>query len=78
MYALYNADGSFDSYAQLTTNTSILDVSLTITTGANIKTMIIVVAGITQGDTIYAYDLQVEEGQTRTNFKPYGYEIIKI
>lgn len=78
MYALYNADGSFASYAQLTTNTSILDISLTITTGANTKTMVIVVAGITQGDTIYAYDLQVEEGQTRTSFKPYGYEIIKI
>lgn len=75
MYALYNADGSFDSYAQLTTNTSLLDISLTITTGANIKTMIIVVAGITQGNTVYAYDLQVEEGQTRTDFKPYGYEI---
>ena len=75
MYALYDADGSFKSYAQLTTNTSILDISLTITTGANTKTMVIVVAGITQGTTVYAYDLQVEEGQTRTDFKPYGYEI---
>lgn len=78
MYALYNADGSFASYAQVTTNTNILDMSLTITTGANTKTMIIVVAGTTQGNTIYAYDLQVEEGQTRTDFKPYGYEIMKI
>lgn len=78
IYALYNADGSFASYAQVTTNTGILDMSLTITTGANTKTMIIVVAGLTQGDTVYAYDIQVEEGQTRTDFKPYGYEIIKI
>lgn len=75
MYALYDADGSFKSYAQLTTNISILDISLTITTGANTKTMVIVVAGITQGNTVYAYDLQVEEGQTRTQYKPYGYEV---
>lgn len=77
-YTLYNSDGTFGSYEQLTTNTSILDVSRTITTGANSKTLIVLVCGISTGDTVYAENIQVEEGQTKTDFKPYYREIINI
>lgn len=76
-YSLYNEDGTFDSYAQLTTNTSNLSPTLTITTGANIKTLVILVCGISTNADIYAYDLQVVEGQTLPTYKPY-YELTKI
>lgn len=76
-YTLYNSDGSFDSYAQLSTDTTALNVSKTITTGANVKTLIVVVCGTTTGSIVYAENIQVEEGQTQTAFKPYGFEIIQ-
>ena len=78
IYTIYNADGTFSRYSQVSTNVSLLDITNTITTGATETTLIIVIAGITQGDTVYAYDIQVEEGQTATAFKPYGYITTKI
>ena len=76
-YSLYNADGTFDSYAQITTNTSNLSPTITITTGANIKTLVVLICGISTNADVYAYDLQVVEGQALPEFKPYN-EVIKI
>lgn len=77
LYTVYNSDGTFSRYGQLTSNVNILDITHTITMGANEDTLIVVVAGIAQGDTVYAYDIQVEEGQTATAFMPYGKGSVK-
>lgn len=74
VYTLYDNDGVFEDYAQVSSNIAELNPHTTITTGANTKSLVILVCGITSGATIEMWDIQVEEGQTQTTFKPYLYE----
>ena len=71
IYSLYNSAGKFSSYAQVTANMDVKDMSLTIKTGADIETMFIVVAGDTKEKLVDIYDIMVEENTTKTTFESY-------
>ena len=77
VYTLYDNDGHFQSYGQWSANVSILEPTVTITTTATTKTLIVLVCGTTNGASIYASDLQVVEGQTLPAFQPYGKGAVK-
>lgn len=74
IYTLYGTDGLFESYAQVDSNASVLNPQITITTGANTKTLVVLICGVTSGTTISMTNIQVEEGQSKTEFEPYGYK----
>lgn len=71
VYTLYDNNGNFQSYGQWTANVSILEPTVTITTTATTKTLIVLVCGTSTGASIYASELQVVEGQTLPEFRPY-------
>ncbi len=78
IYSLYNNIGKFSSYAQITGDINVTDMSLTIKTGTDTETMFIIVAGGTKEKYVDVYDIMVEENTAKTNFEPYQEKVTNI
>lgn len=70
-YAFYDNTGVFKSFAQITTNNNVLDMSATITIPADVDTIFVIVAGTVNGSLVKMSKIQIEEGQNRTPYELY-------